>query len=47
MRYEIIARKENETTSKYIKTYNPVEMKIIEWELRMNGYKTRVVVNEK
>lgn len=43
-RIEIVANKGTDTV--YIKTYNEVEATIKEWELRMNGYTTKVVTNE-
>lgn len=43
MRIEIIARKENETV--YRKFDNEVFATIFEWEMRMKGYKTKVVCN--
>lgn len=45
MRIEIVANKEKDTV--YIKTYNEIEAQIKEWELRMNGYTTKVIKNEK
>lgn len=45
MRYEIVANKGTDTV--YKKTFNPVEAQIIEWELRMNGYKTKMIINER
>ena len=45
MRIEVLARKENETATVYRKFYNEVSATIFEWEMRMKGYKTRVVVN--
>lgn len=45
MRYELIANKGNDVV--YKKTYNLVEAQIIEWELRMTGYKTKIVINER
>lgn len=51
MRYEIVAYNENskrkDKDAKYIKTYSQVECIIKDWELRMLGYTTRIVVNEK
>ena len=43
-RIEIIASKGKDVV--YKKTFNPIEAQIIDWELRMQGYKTRIVVNE-
>ena len=45
MRIEVLARKENETVTVYRKFYNEVSATIFEWEMRMKGYKTMVVVN--
>ena len=45
MRIEVLARKENETFTVYRKFYNEVSATIFEWEMRMKGYKTRMVVN--
>ena len=45
MRIEVLARKENETVTVYRKFDNEVSATIFEWEMRMNGYKTRVIVN--
>ena len=51
MRYEIVAYNENskrkDKDAKYIKTYSQVECIIKDWELRMLGYTTKIVVNEK
>lgn len=44
MRYEIVAHKQRDII--YNKTYNPVEAHIIEWELKMKGYITKLVINE-
>ena len=43
-RYEIIASKGNDIN--YIKTYNPIEAQVKEWEYRMAGYKTKTVITE-
>ena len=45
MRYEIVAHKQKDTV--YKKTYNPVKAQITEWELRMKGYTTKIIINEK
>ena len=44
-RYEVTASKNKDIN--YIKTFNPVEAQIREWEYRMSGYKTKLVVTEK
>lgn len=41
MRFDIVANKGKDVV--YKTTYSEVEAIIIEWELRMSGYKTRVV----
>lgn len=43
-RYEVTASKGKDIN--YIKTFNPVEAQIREWEYRMSGYKTKLVVTE-
>ena len=43
-RYEIIASKGKDIN--YIKTHNPVEAQVKEWEYRMAGYKTKTVITE-
>jgi len=45
MRYEIVANKGNDVV--YIKTFNEIEATIKEWELRLRGYKTKLIINEK
>ena len=45
MRYEIVANKGNDVV--YIKTYNEIEATIKEWELRLSGYTTKLIINEK
>lgn len=45
MRYEVVANKGNDVV--YIKSYNEIEITIKEWELRLSGYKTKVIINEK
>ena len=45
MTIEILARKENETFTVYRKFDNELSATIFEWEMRMKGYKTKVVCN--
>ena len=45
MRIDVLARKENETTTIYKVFDNVMDAMFFEWEMRMKGYKTRVVVN--
>lgn len=45
MRIEVLARKENETTTIYKVFNNVMDAMFFEWEMRMGGYKTRVVGN--
>ena len=45
-RYEFIARKENETTTIYNKTYNQIEHHIRVWELRKQGYTVKEIITE-
>lgn len=48
MRYEITAyNKNNKKDIVYIKTNSQVEATIREWELRMSGYNTKIIINEK
>lgn len=46
MRIEVLARKENETVTVYRNFDNEVSATIFEWEMRMQGYKTKVVDND-
>ena len=45
MRIDVLARKENETTTIYKVFNNVMDGMFFEWEMRMKGYKTRVVAN--
>ena len=45
MRIDVLARKENETVTIYKVFYNVIDAMIFEWEIRMQGYITRVVTN--
>lgn len=45
MRYEIVANKGNDTV--YFKTFNKTDAYIKDWELRLQGYKTKLIINEK
>lgn len=45
MRYEIVANKNNDTV--YFKTFNKLDAYLKEWELKMQGYSTKMIVNEK
>lgn len=45
MRIDVLARKENETTTIYKVFDNVMDAVFFEWEMRMQGYKTRVVTN--
>ena len=45
MRIDVLARKENETTTIYKVFNNVMDAMFFEWEMRMKNYKTRVVVN--
>lgn len=45
-RFEILARKENETNTIYIKTYSEVEYAIKAWELRKQGYTVKGIITE-
>ena len=45
MRIEVLARKDNETVTVYRKFYNELSATIFEWEMRMQGYKTKEVIN--
>ena len=45
MRIDVLARKENETTTIYKVFDNVIDAMIFEWEIRMKGYITRVVTN--
>ena len=42
---EVLARKEKDTVTVYRKFDNEVYATIFEWEMRMQGYKTRVITN--
>lgn len=44
-RFEIVANKGNDTVYKNCKD-NEVEAILIDWELRMKGYNTKIVKNE-
>ena len=46
MRIEVLARKENETTTIYRVFNNTMDVMFFDWEMRMQGYKTRVIVNK-
>lgn len=43
-RYEVVASKGKQVI--YKKSFNPVEAQITEWDLKMSGYKTRLVITE-
>lgn len=43
-RYEIVAHKGTDVI--YKKTFNQVEAVITEWELKMQGYTTKMVITE-
>ena len=45
-RIDILARKENETTTIYRVFTNEVDAMLFDWEMRMKGYKTKVVRND-
>ena len=45
MRFDILARKKNETTTIHKVFNNEMDAMFFEWEMRMRGYKTRVVKN--
>ena len=45
MRIDVLARKENETTTIYKVFYNVMDAMFFEWEMRMKSYKTKVVCN--
>lgn len=45
MRADIIAWKENETTAILRVFHNELDALFFDWEMRMKGYKTRVVIN--
>lgn len=45
MRVDILARKENETTTILRVFHNELDALFFDWEMRMKGYKTRVVIN--
>lgn len=45
MRIDILARKENETTTIYKVFNNELDAMLFDWEMRMQGYKTKVVKN--
>ena len=43
MRIEVLARKENETTTIYIEFDNEIDAMMFDWEMRMQGYTTRII----
>ena len=43
MRIEVLARKENETTTIYRKFDNELDAMMFDWEMRMQGYTTRII----
>ena len=45
MRIEVLARKENETVTVYKVFNNELDAVFYDWEMRMQGYKTKVVKN--
>ena len=45
MRVDILARKDNETTTIHRVFTNELDAMFFEWEMRMHGYKTRMITN--
>ena len=44
-RFEIVGNKGNDVIYKNCKE-NEIEARLIDWELRMKGYETKLVINE-
>ena len=45
MRIDVLARKDNETTTIHRVFINELSAMFFDWEMRMNGYKTKVIKN--
>ena len=45
MRIDVLARKDNETITIHRVFNNELDAMFFEWEMRMRGYKTKVVCN--
>lgn len=45
-RYDVLARKENETTTIHRVFYNEIDFMLYEWEMRMKGFTVKTVKNK-